>query len=101
MKTSSLRTLFPLAAAALEQRARLDVVVAVVAGMDGRGEILPLARILQIVQREQPGDVIEVELERDDGRWEYDVKVLTADGIVRKVTLAARDGAVLKVRDDD
>src|SRR5690606_14432312 len=40
-----------------------------------RGEILPLNQILQIVQRRVPGDVIDVELERDDGVWEYEIKV--------------------------
>ena len=58
-------------------------------------------RILEIVRARQPGDVIEVELDRDDGVWEYEVKVLDAQGVVRKVTLAARDGTVLKVKVDD
>ena len=110
MKTFS-RLLYPLAAAALFALAaapaaradddddRADHVEA--RALLERGEILPLARILEIVRATQPGDVIEVELERDDGAWEYDVKVLTADGVVRKITLAARDGTVLKVRDDD
>lgn len=65
-----------------------------------RGEILPLARILETVHERVPGDVIEVELERDDGVWEYDVKVLTAAGRVRKVELDARNGTVLKIKDD-
>lgn len=65
-----------------------------------RGEILPLARILETVHERVPGDVIEVELERDDGVWEYEVKVLTAAGRVRKVELDARDGTVRKIKDD-
>ena len=65
-----------------------------------RGEIVPLARILEVVQQRVPGDVIEVELEREDGLWEYKVKVLTPTGQVRKITLNARNGAVLKIKDD-
>lgn len=65
-----------------------------------RGEIVPLARILDVVQQRVPGDVIEVELEREDGRWEYKVKVLTPTGRVRKLYLDARNGAVLKIKDD-
>ena len=65
-----------------------------------RGEIVPLARILEVVQQRVPGDVIEVELEREDGRWEYKVKVLTPTGRVRKLYLDARNGAVLKIKDD-
>ncbi|MFC3659738.1 PepSY domain-containing protein [Luteimonas notoginsengisoli] len=65
-----------------------------------RGEIVPLAQVLEVVAHRVPGDVIEVELERDDGVWEYKVKVLTATGRVRKLTLDARNGAVLKIKDD-
>ena len=65
-----------------------------------RGEIVPLARILDVVQKRVPGDVIEVELEREDGLWEYKVKVLTPTGRVRKLYLDARNGAVLKIKDD-
>ncbi|SOD54305.1 PepSY domain-containing protein [Pseudoxanthomonas wuyuanensis] len=65
-----------------------------------RGEILPLAHILDVVQARVPGDVIEVELDRDDDGWEYKVKVLTPTGLVRKITLNARNGAVIKIKDD-
>ncbi len=65
-----------------------------------RGEILPLAQILEVAQRRVPGDVIEVELEREDRGWEYKVKVLTPTGLVRKITLNARNGAVVKIKDD-
>ncbi len=65
-----------------------------------RGEIVPLARILEVVQQRVPGDVIEVELEREDGLWEYKVKVLTPAGNVRKLYLDARNATVLKIKDD-
>ncbi|MFC5438936.1 PepSY domain-containing protein [Rhodanobacter ginsenosidimutans] len=65
-----------------------------------RGEILPLSRILAIVQQHVPGDAIEVELEHGKHGWEYEVKVLTAAGQVRKVKLSARTGTVRKIKDD-
>lgn len=65
-----------------------------------RGEIVPLARILDVVKTKVPGDVIEVELERDDGAWQYEVKVLTPAGQVRKLYLDARNAAVLRIKDD-
>ena len=66
-----------------------------------RGEILPLSRILAIVQQRVPGDVVEVELEHGKHHgWEYEVKVLTAQGRVREVKLNARSGEVRKVEDD-
>jgi len=66
-----------------------------------RGAIVPLAQVLDVVAKRVPGDVIEVELEReDDGSWEYDVKVLTPTGLVRKVKLNARTGVVVRIKDD-
>ena len=65
-----------------------------------RGEILPLDQILDVAQRRVPGDVIEVELEHEDEGWEYEVKVLTPTGHVRKIILNARNGSVIKIKDD-
>lgn len=65
-----------------------------------RGEILPLARILAVAQRAEPGDVIEIELDRHRDSWRYKVKVLTPRGRVRKLRIDARTGAVLEVKDD-
>ena len=53
------------------------------------------------MQQNVPGDVIEVELDHDDDHgWEYEVKVLTANGRVREVKLDARSGMVRKIEDD-
>ena len=66
-----------------------------------RGEILPLGKVLPIVQQQVPGDVIEVELDHDDDHgWEYEIKVLTANGRVRELKLDARNGMVRKIEDD-
>ena len=50
------------------------------------------------LEREHPGQVLEVELERDDGRWIYEVKLLQAGGRLVKLELDAASGAVLKRR---
>lgn len=65
-----------------------------------RGQIVPLARVLEAVQKRVPGDVIEVELDRDDGQWRYKVKVLTPTGQVRKLYLDASNAAVTRIKDD-
>lgn len=62
------------------------------------GEVLPLPAVLEQLRRSHPGQVLEVELERDDGRWRYEVKLLQADGQLRKLVLDARSGAVLAER---
>lgn len=64
-------------------------------------EALPLARIMQIALQNAPGEVVEVELERDDGRLVYEVEVLSASGRVRKVEIDARTGTVLDIEDED
>ena len=65
-----------------------------------RGQIVPLAQVLEAVRKRVPGDVIEVELERDDGLWQYKVKVLTPTGQVRKLYLDARNAAITRIKDD-
>jgi len=60
------------------------------------GQILPLRAILERVERDTPGQVIEVELERDGARWIYEIKLLASDGAIVELELDARDGTVLR-----
>lgn len=62
-----------------------------------RGEALSLARILPLALRAVPGEVLEVELEREHGALVYEIDILARDGWVRRVILDARTGAVLDV----
>lgn len=66
-----------------------------------RGEILKLADILDAAAGYQPGDVMEVELERDDGRWIYEVKVLTPQGLLMEMEIDAATGTLLELEYDD
>ena len=68
-----------------------------------RGEVLALGRILAIVEERFGGRVIEVEFERDDGRWLYELELVTRDGRLMEVEMDAATGAVLEaeVEDDD
>lgn len=63
------------------------------------GEVLPLRTILDRVERTHPGQVIDVELEREheDGRerWIYEIKLLRSDGALIKLKVDARDGNLL------
>lgn len=63
------------------------------------GEVLPLKTILERVERAYPGQVMDVELERDHesrgGRWIYEIKVLRTSGALVKLKVDARDGTVL------
>lgn len=68
-----------------------------------RGEILPLEEVLARVRRDFAGEMLAVELEREqhdpfDGQLVYEVKMLTDDGAVTELYYDARTGELLKAR---
>ncbi|MCZ7593523.1 PepSY domain-containing protein [Hyphomicrobium sp.] len=65
------------------------------------GRIRPLAEILDAVKAAVPGEMVEVELELDDGTYVYEVKQLRPDGRVQEVKADAATGKILKIEDDD
>lgn len=85
------------ASPAFAQRSDHDVALTAVE----QREALPLSRIMSIARGAVPGEIIEVELDRDNGRLIYAVKILTSTGRVREVELDARSGAVLRTEDED
>lgn len=62
------------------------------------GQILPLKDILERALSAYPGQMIEVELEHEDGTMIYEIKVLAADGKVWKLYYDARNGELLKAK---
>ena len=60
------------------------------------GLAMPLPAILDKLKTQYPGQVMEVELEREDGRWVYEIKLLTPQGQLRKLEVDARDATVLR-----
>lgn len=65
-----------------------------------RGEALPLQEVLARVGEDLPGRVVEIEIEREDGRWIYEIKVIDAAGRLREIHVDARTARILE-RDDD
>ncbi|MCS3904578.1 putative membrane protein YkoI [Methylohalomonas lacus] len=65
------------------------------------GEILPLESILGRVRELQPGRVIEIELEDDDGRYIYEMEVVDDSGVVWDIDVDARTGELLERERDD
>lgn len=65
------------------------------------GQILPLRTVLERVERDYPGQVLDVELEREQGdgsareRWIYELKLLRSAGSLVKLKVDARDGRVI------
>jgi uncharacterized membrane protein YkoI len=62
-----------------------------------RGEVRPLSEVLAVARGKFPGEVVKVELEREDGIWVYEIKILTASGRVRELEINAKTLAILKV----
>ena len=62
------------------------------------GEVLPWPTVFDRLQRTHPGQVLDLELEREDGRWIYEVRLLQADGRLLKLEVDARSGEVLRSR---
>lgn len=87
---SDASTVPPLAAAsqADSERARAGV---------RSGEFVSLERIVQDAQRRHPGRILEIELEGD----EYEVELLTDDGVQVELEYDARTGHLLEVEYDD
>ena len=59
------------------------------------GQVLPLRTVLERLEREHPGQVLEVELEQDSGVWIYEIKLLQSGGQRVKLKLDARTAALL------
>ena len=65
------------------------------------GEILPLEVILKNVRQVHPGRILEVELDKEDGRIVYEVEILGKDGVVKEVYINALTGEVLFGNEDN
>jgi uncharacterized membrane protein YkoI len=62
--------------------------------------VIELARALEIAGKHVHGEVVKVELERDDERFTYEIKVLADNGRVREIKLDAHTGALIEIEDD-
>ena len=66
-----------------------------------RGEIRPLDEVLKAARSAVPGEVVKLDLKRDDGRWLYELKILTPEGRRHDVKIDAASLKVLDADDDD
>lgn len=64
--------------------------------------ILPLEQLLNDALGRYPGaKLLEAELEEKHDRYEYEVELLTPEGVVREIKLNASNGVLLKDEEDD
>ena len=60
------------------------------------GQVMPLAKVLALVEKAHPGQVLEVALEHEKQQWQYEIKLLQPDGRLMKLLVDARTGEILK-----
>ena len=60
-----------------------------------------VAQAIEIALLEVPGEVQEIELEKEDGMLVYEVEIINADGEEYEVEIAADTGAVIEVEAED
>lgn len=63
-----------------------------------QGRVLPLASVIDKVERELQGRVVKIEFDADDGRYVYEIRLLQRDGRMAKLKVDAADGRVLKIK---
>ena len=58
---------------------------------------LTLEQAAEIALLEVPGEIREVDLEREDGMQIYEIEILSVDGVEMEVEIAADTGDVLEI----
>lgn len=66
-----------------------------------RGEILPLDRILDILRAEDDGEIIEIQLELEDGALTYEFDLISPQGRVYEVEIDAATGRIMEYEDGE
>ena len=65
------------------------------------GEIMPFEKIIERARAEKPGEVLETELDREHGRYVYEVEIVDEAGQVWEIKLDAKTGKLMKMERDD
>lgn len=65
------------------------------------GDILPLDGIVERARKEHDGRLLESELEREHGRYVYEVEMLDKEGVVWELKYDAKTGELVKSGRDD
>ena len=63
------------------------------------GQIRSLADILKAVRENLPGEVAGVEIDRKDGRWRYEFRVVDGQGRLFEVYIDARSGEIERIKE--
>lgn len=64
-----------------------------------KGEIRPLADIVAGVRGKLPGEIVGVEVERKDGRWMYEFRVVDSKGRLFEAYVDGKSGEIERVKE--
>ena len=65
------------------------------------GRILSMSEVMRRAARIQPGQLLEAELDREDGRYVYEIRILDPAGRVHELELDAASGALIESSHED
>ncbi len=65
------------------------------------GQVRPLDQIIAVVRKEIAGDIIEIEFERNDGRYVYELEIIDPSGRVIEVEVDAKTAEILEREEDE
>jgi uncharacterized membrane protein YkoI len=63
------------------------------------GEMRPLAEILAKLRGKLPGDIVRVEVEHENGEWQYELRTVDAQGRLFEVLVDGRTGEIKRVKE--
>lgn len=90
-----------LCAVAVSDSARADdVSIDQLRAAVARGEALPLSELRRRLSERFPGEIVDIGVDRDDGRFIYEFKVLQRSGRVIEVDMDAATASILDVEND-
>ena len=64
-----------------------------------RGEIVPLDTVLAQVRQQVSGEIVGVELEGEQGKWSYEIKVIGPTGVMIKIKVDAATGVIMRTKE--
>lgn len=65
------------------------------------GRILSMSEVMRRSALIQPGQLLDAELDREDGRYVYEIRILDPAGRVHELELDAASGALIESSHDD
>lgn len=63
------------------------------------GEIRPLSDVLRIVGPQLNGEVVGIEIEREEGQWIYELRVASASGRLLEVYVDAASAKIIETKE--